>query len=117
MTRLADSTQFWIRLSVVGAAMAVLPANPAAAQSVDDMAPLPVPSMTEVEARRCAALIEQFRRAEEAGRVDSSARSLAMRGIALCQHRWFDEGADTLAQAVQQIGEVPAATPRTSAPH
>jgi hypothetical protein len=109
MTRLADSTQFWIRLSVVGAAMAVLAANPAAAQPVDDTAPLPVPSLTEGEARRCTALIEQFRRAEEAGRVDPSARSLATRGIALCEHRWFGEGADTLAEAVQQIGEVPTA--------
>jgi hypothetical protein len=82
-------------------------ASPVTAQTTSDWARTPAPSMIEVEAGRCSAYLTQFTRAAEASPVDPSARSLASRGTELCRRHLFAEGADTLAQALRQIGQAP----------
>lgn len=108
MTARSKNTQRWTGFICVAAVIVVVTARPVTAQTTTDWARTPVPSATENEAGRCSALMEQFTRTAESGPVDPSARTLASRGIELCRRHLFSDGADTLAQALRQVGQEPA---------
>jgi len=56
---------------------------------------------------RCTALTEQFSRIAADMPIGSTSRVLASRGVALCRHGQYAEGAATLERVVRRLGKEP----------
>ena len=61
-----------------------------------------------LDSDRCRVLMAQFGRTSATRVPDSAAAKLGVRGVELCQSGHFADGADSLAEAVRRVGEVPA---------
>ena len=77
----------------------------------------PADAMPEhLDAVRCAALTEQFSRIAADMPIGSTSRALAGRGVALCRHGQYADGAATLEGVVRRLGKEPVSGAAYSLP-
>lgn len=86
---------------VVFALIAVLLASGMALGSPADATP------EHLDSVRCAELTEQFSRIAADMPISSTSRALAGRGVALCRHGQYADGAATLERVVRRLGKEP----------